>query len=83
VLFACWFCRGVLADQAKGMVESLIKTEDLIRLKEAHTALPLTLSELKDFFWTRRSKFQAEDLISQSPADGFADILFEALNCNP
>jgi hypothetical protein len=32
------------------MVESLIKTEDLIRLKEAHTALPLTLSELKDFF---------------------------------
>jgi hypothetical protein len=64
------FAGGALIDRAKehGGV-SLLETDDLIRLMQAHSTFPLTLIELKDVFKEHSEvASQVEDLISQSSA---------------
>jgi hypothetical protein len=64
------FAGGSLTDRAKehGGV-SLLETDDLIRLVQAHSTFPLTLIELKDLFKEHGEvASQVEDLISQSSA---------------
>lgn len=64
------FAGGALTDRAKehGGV-SLLETDDLIRLMDAHSTFPLTLIELKDLFKEHGEvASQVEDLVSQSSA---------------
>jgi len=61
------FSGGNLEERAKEYDVSLLKTEDLIKLVEAHSKFPFTLTELKDLFTGKGDRSsQLEDLLTQN-----------------
>lgn len=61
------FASGNLDKRAKDQNVSLLKTLDLIKLVEAHSKFPFTLSELKDLFSGHGERStQLEDLLTQN-----------------
>lgn len=61
------FSGGNLEERANEYDVSLLKTEDLIKLVEAHSKFPFTLTELKDLFTGKGDRsFQLEDLLTQN-----------------
>ena len=61
------FSGGNLEERAKEYDVSLLKTEDLIKLVEAHSKFPFTLTELKDLFTSKGDRnSQLEDLLTQN-----------------
>jgi len=61
------FSVGNLEERANEYDVSLLKTEDLIKLIEAHSKFPFTLTELKDLFTGGGDRSsQLEDLITQN-----------------
>ena len=61
------FSGGNLEGRANEYYVSLLKTEDLIKLLEAHSRFPFTLTELKDLFTGRGDRSaQLEDLLTQN-----------------
>lgn len=61
------FAGGNLEERANEYDVSLLKTEDLIKLIEAHSKFPLTLTELKDLFTGKGDRSsQLEDLRIQN-----------------
>lgn len=61
------FSGGNLDKRADEYQVSLLKTEDLIKLVEAHAKFPFTLSELKDLFAGKGDKSsQLDDLLAQN-----------------
>ena len=61
------FSGGNLEDRAKEYGVLLLKTDDLIKLIEAHSRFPFTLAELKDFFAGKGDRSsQLEDLLTQN-----------------
>lgn len=61
------FSGGNLEERANEYDISLIKTEDLIKLIEAHSKFPFTLIEIKDLFAGKGySKFPMDDLLTQN-----------------
>lgn len=61
------FSGGNLEDRANEYNISLLKTEDLIKLVEAHSRFPFTLTELKDLFTGKGDRSsQLEDLLTQN-----------------
>jgi type III secretion system FlhB-like substrate exporter len=61
------FSGGNLEGRANEYDVSLLKTEDLIRLIEAHSKFPFTLTELKDLFTEKGSRStQLDDLLTQN-----------------
>ncbi|BDC35415.1 MAG: hypothetical protein EF806_00950 [Candidatus Methanoliparum thermophilum] len=61
------FSGGNLEERANEYDVSLLKTEDLIKLVEAHSKFPFTLTELKDLFAGKGDKSsQLEDLLTQN-----------------
>ena len=61
------FAGGNLEERANESNVSLLKTEDLIKLVEAHSKFPFTLTELKDLFRGKGDRStQLEDLLTQN-----------------
>lgn len=61
------FSGGNLKERANEYYISLIKTEDLIKLIEAHSKFPFTLTELKDLFAGEGDRSsQLDDLLTQN-----------------
>ncbi|MGB3346649.1 MAG: HTH domain-containing protein [Candidatus Humimicrobiia bacterium] len=61
------FSGGNLEERANEYDVSLLKTEDLIKIVEAHSKFPFTLAELKDLFTGKGDKSsQFEDLLTQN-----------------
>jgi len=61
------FSGGKLEERAEEYAVSLLKTEDLIKLVQAHSKFPFTLTELKDLFTGEGDRSsQLEDLLSQN-----------------
>lgn len=61
------FSGGNLEERANEYDISLLKTEDLIKLIEAHSKFPFTLTELKDLFTGKGDRSsQLEDLLTQN-----------------
>ncbi len=61
------FAGGNLEERANEYDVSLLKTEDLIKLVEAHSKFPFTLTELKDLFRGKGDRsIQLEDLLTQN-----------------
>jgi hypothetical protein len=61
------FSGGNLEERADEYNVSLLRTEDLIKLIEAHAKFPFTLSELKDLFAGKGDRLsQLEDLLTQN-----------------
>lgn len=61
------FSGGNLENRADEYGVSLLTTEDLIKLLEAHSKFPFTLTELKDLFTGKGDKkTQLEDLLAQN-----------------
>jgi len=61
------FSGGNLEERANEYDVSLLKTENLIKLVEAHSKFPFTLTELKDLFTSKGDRSsQLEDLLTQN-----------------
>lgn len=61
------FSGGNLEERAKEYKVSLLKTEELLKLIEAHAQFPFTLTELKDLFVGQGDiSFQIDDLLTQN-----------------
>jgi len=61
------FAGGNLEERANESNVSLLKTEDLVKLVEAHSKFPFTLTELKDLFRGKGDRStQLEDLLTQN-----------------
>jgi len=61
------FSGGNLEERANEYDVSLLKTEGLIKLVEAHSKFPFTLTELKDLFTGKGDRIsQLEDLLTQN-----------------
>lgn len=67
VLVGPSFSGGKLEERAEEYAVSLLKTEDLIKLVQAHSKFPFTLTELKDLFTGEGDRSsQLDDLLSQN-----------------
>lgn len=67
VLVGVDFSGGNLEERAAEYDVFLLKTEDLVRLVQAHSKFPFTLVELKDLFTGKGDRsFQLDDLLSQN-----------------
>jgi hypothetical protein len=63
------FASGNLESRARELNVSLLKTDDLVKLLEAHAAFPATLTELKDLFSGYGDvALRVDDLITQMAA---------------
>jgi len=61
------FSGGNLEQRAKEYNVSLLKTEDLIKILEAHSKFPLTLLEIKDLFtYSGDLNARVEDILTQN-----------------
>ncbi len=61
------FAGGNLEERANEYNVSLLETEDLVKLVEAHSKFPFTLTELKDLFRGKGDRStQLEDLLTQN-----------------
>jgi hypothetical protein len=67
VLVGPSFSGGNLEERAEEYNVLLLKTDDLIKLLEAHSKFPFTLAELRDFFTGKGGRSsQLEDLLTQN-----------------
>ncbi len=67
VVVGSTFAGGNLKERANEYNVSLLKTEDLVKLVEAHSKFPFTLTELKDLFRGKGNRStQLEDLLTQN-----------------
>jgi len=67
VLVGPSFSGGNLGERAEEYNVLLLKTDDLIKLLEAHSKFPFTLAELRDFFTGKGDRSsQLEDLLTQN-----------------